>query len=223
MEDSMRRTVLTLVLTLFVTTPAWAQLASAPNLPPFLDVFGGFAVIRLNPAPDLDEVDGNTLSGGQIALAGYPTNRVGVAFEATFTRRNARLDEDLLPDVRPRLKQQTYLVGPSFRLLQKARLSTTLRALIGAARMNVDFDDEDGGRPAPPNAGAFSDGTVFAASIGSAWDIGISQPVAIRLNPSMLITTYGKETTLPDGREVTDGVQVNPRFTIGIVFRFSEN
>jgi hypothetical protein len=215
----MRPTVQSLLVALVIATPAWAQAvpASPPSvtpatsrISPLLDVAGGLTLARMEAGPDLDR---QNLAGWSASVALYPLARLGIAAEFAGTRRTASLADALVPDAEVRLNQRTFLVGPTVRIIRRSRLNTSLRALFGLARVTAEFPSDlvqNGILPGqtPADVGVFEDDTVFAAAIGSHWDITLSRTLGIRLNPSLLITRLGDET------------QLTQRFSTGLVVRF---
>jgi hypothetical protein len=214
----MRPTVHSVLVAIVVATPAWAQSvpASPPSVAtpssqvsPRLDVSGGLTLARIEPGPDLDR---QGLAGWHASIAVYPFSRLGVAAEFAGARRTPSLEDTRVPDAQVRLNQRTFLVGPSVRIIRRNRLSTSFRALFGVAPVTAEFPSDVvqiGILPGqtPADLGLFEDDTVFAAAIGSHWDIALSRTLAVRLNPSLLITRLGEDT------------QLTQRFSTGLVFR----
>jgi hypothetical protein len=54
----------------------------------------------------------------------------------------------------------------------------------------------------------FEDETVFAAAFGTAWDVRLTRALAVRLNPTLMLTRFSGET------------QVTQRFSTGLVVWF---
>jgi hypothetical protein len=194
-------------------TPArTSSIASATRL----DVFGGVTLLRMEPGPDLDRTG---LAGWQASVSLFPfrgdgfASRFGVAAELAQARRTPSLPDVLVPDTDVRLTQNTFVIGPAIRVVRRERLTTNFRVLVGVARVTATFPDDriqDGILPgqSPASIGVFAEETTAAVAIGSAWDIRLASRMALRVNPSVLITRFGGQT------------QTTQRIATGIVFRW---
>ena len=144
---------------------------------PCAQVFGGFSMIQAKPGPNLDRV---FLPGWNAAVTAYPSSRFGITADFSGFRRTASLDDALVPGTKVKFDQQNYLLGPTIRILRRHRLETSLRGLFGVSRGNPKFPSDlsqPGILPGqtPAAIGTFEKETVFAAAVGSAWDITISR------------------------------------------------
>jgi hypothetical protein len=206
-----------LAMPMMMADRAAAQsVSNAPPAPPHLDVFGGLMLLRLTPGSDLDRAG---VPGWQAALTVYPfggdrwVSRLGFAAEVVGAQRTPALDDAQVPGAKVQLTENTFLFGPTLRLVRRERFSSNLRVLVGVARLRTGFPSDlaqDGIAPGetPGGIGVFEDDNAFAASVGSAWEIRVSRVVAVRLSPSMLITRFHGET------------QLAQRFSTGLVFRW---
>jgi hypothetical protein len=197
-----------------------AQSTSAPTSatpsPRQLDLFGGGTLLRMEPGADLDRTG---LAGWQASVTFFPAmgdgfaSRFGVAGEFVQARRTPSLDDAQVPGTFVRLTERTFLAGPAIRLIRRQRLTSNLRVLFGVASLSTKFPDDrdqDGIAPGqePASIGVFGDETVAAVGIGTAWEIRMAPGLALRVNPSALITRFAGQT------------QVGPRLTTGIVIRW---
>jgi hypothetical protein len=173
-----------------------------------MDISGGLTLVRMAPGPDLDRA---AMPGWHVSVSLYPLGRLGLTAEVAGARRTPTLDDASNPDAPVRLRQTSFLVGPSFRTLQFGRVSSRLRALFGVARLSAEFPSEAQAHGITPNQtphdiGLFANETAFAAAFGSAWDIRLSRALALRLNPTLMVTRFG------------GGTQLSQRFSTGIVW-----
>jgi hypothetical protein len=226
-------TIAALVMHAAVAAPcaAQSQAENAPDQPiapvasvsppgvvmmPRIDIFGGLTLLRLVPGTDLDRTG---LAGWQAALTMYPfkgdrsVSRLGFAAEVVGAQRTPTLDDTQVPGTKVELTENTFLFGPTLRLIRRERFSSNLRMLLGVARLRTSFpaDLTQAGIASgatPGSIGVFNDENVFAASVGSAWEIRVSRLVAVRVNPSLLITRFH------------GGTQLTQRFSTGLVFRW---
>lgn len=182
---------------------------AAPDWPQF-DISGGLSLVRMSPGPDLDRTG---LVGWSGSFSFHPTRRLGMVAEISGGRRTPELEDTLVADVPVRLRQTSFLAGPTFRMLSRGRFTARTRALLGVARLTSEFpaDQAIGGitpGQTPQDIGIFEDETAFAAAFGTAWDIRLSRALALRLNPTFMITRFNDET------------QFTQRFSTGLVVWF---
>jgi hypothetical protein len=206
-----------------VAPPAPAAASAPAPQKPWLEVYGGGAILFARPGSDLDR----TLQpGAQVSLNVSPfveregwMSRLGFAVEVGGTRRTSTLDDALVPSAKVQLTETTLLAGPTFATLRRGRVTAQFRGLLGVARLRSTFPsdaesesdlNQAGIAPGqvPSSIGVFEDESAFAASIGSAWDIRVTRALAVRINQGSLITRFGSKT------------QFSPRVSTGIVFRW---
>jgi hypothetical protein len=177
----------------------------------------------VRPGTDLDRAG---LAGAQAAFTIHPfsgdgfRSRLGFAAEYLAARRTPELDDvrlpgtDVqLPGTKVRFTEQAFLAGPTVRMIRRERFSSQLRVLVGVARLETSFPSDltqAGIAPGdtPSSIGVFGNDTALAASIGSAWEIRVSRVMAVRVNPSLLITRFHDDT------------QFGQRLSTGLVFRW---
>ena len=210
------------VLCIGLAAESWAQ--SAPASPPVsaapplarLDLFGGLTLLRTPPGPDLDRTG---LAGWQASLTFYPAtgegfrSRLGLAAEVGGAHRTPPLDDAQVAGTYMRLTQHTILGGPVLRMVRRERVSTNVRVLVGIANLRTAFPSDRtqagiGPGQTPGSIGVFEDATAFALSFGTAWEIRLAPRVALRVNPSLLLTQFGSDT------------QRTLRLSTGLVFRW---
>ena len=163
------------------------------------EVFGGYFVANMKP--ENSALNRTTMNGWNTSVTGYPTSRVG--FTADFTGSYAHIrPESSTSEVS--VHQYSYMGGPQVRLFRADRFETSARALFGAARGYVPFNNALGGS----TVNSPFDQTSFAALFGSNLDFNVSKRVALRVSPGLYLTQFGDET------------QKNFRFSVGPVFRF---
>lgn len=210
------------LILMMLTSAASAQVVSEPTTPvpspstvaapdwPQFDIFGGLSLVRMSPGPDLDRAG---LVGWSGSFAFHPTRRLGMIAEISGARRTPELEDALVADAPVRLRQTSFMAGPTFRMLSRGRFTARARALFGVSRLTSEFPSDQviGGitpGQTPQDIGIFEDETAFAAAFGTAWDIQLSRAVALRLNPTLMLTRFNDET------------QVTQRFSTGLVVWF---
>ena len=164
----------------------------------------------MSPGPDLDRTG---LVGWSGSFSFYPMRRLGVVAEISGARRTPELEDTLVADAPVRLRQTSFLAGPNFRMMSRGRFTARARAMLGVARLTSEFPSDlaiGGITPGqtPQDIGIFEDETAFAAAFGTAWDIRLSRALALRLNPTFMLTRFNDET------------QFTQRFSTGLVVWF---
>ena len=181
---SFRTRLLTVSLAAFAGFP----LAQAAEV----DLFGGYAYVGMKPQDQPDRV---SMNGWNTTVSVYPKSRIGVTADFAGFYRLAPTTGFTDLDVH----QYSFMAGPQVRLFQKGRLSTSARAVFGAAY---------GLLPDAPDPSANQ--TKFASLVGSNIDYRVTRRISIRFSPGLYITTFGNDQT-----------QKNFRMSIGPVFHFS--
>jgi hypothetical protein len=107
--------------------------------------------------------------------------------------------------LRPNISQYSFMAGPEFRFYAKENTAVSVHALAGVTYGIFDGDDK---AIPPPDLGLWSDGIKAAGAIGFNIDHNIYSNLAIRLQPTGTINTFG-------GRQ-----QYSYGFNAGVVYRF---
>jgi hypothetical protein len=195
------------------STPVPSQPAApAPDWPLF-DVSGGLSLVRMSPGPDLDRAG---LVGWSGSFSFNATRRLGIVAEIAGARRTPELEDTLVPDAPVSLRQTSFLVGPTFRMMSRGPLTARMRAMVGAARLTSEFPSDQtlsGIVPGqtPQDIGIFEDETAFAAAFGTAWDIRLARALALRVNPTFMLTRFNGETQFTQRLSTGLVVSLGPR------------
>lgn len=161
---------------------------------PAAEIFGGYSYFRFDPGEGFDHVDGH---GWTLDVTGNLNPRVGITVDVAGYYKSVDFFS-ITGGGTVDLNMYTFMVGPQIKLFKKGPLSSSLRIVAGGAH---------GGGELESGVGAgFTTETVFAASIGAAYDIRLGKRAAWRIYPSYLLTQFG------------NGNQGNFRFSTGIVF-----
>lgn len=156
------------------------------------DIFAGYSLLRVDPGDGLDHVNVN---GWNLAVTGYLNPRFGLTFEGAGYYKSV----DVLTSIGPidvDLDLYTFMVGPQIKLFKKGPVTSSLRIVFGGAKGGGELQ----------NGVDFTTETVFAMSVGTAYDIRLGKRVAWRFSPGFLLTRFADET------------QHNFRFSTGLVF-----
>lgn len=147
-------------------------LLSLPLAAQTTELFTGYSWLSLRPTATADR---NNLNGWHTTLSYFPTRRLGLA--ADFGGNYGTLD------------QHSFLFGPQLRLLRRARIETSFRALFGTVRANGN--------------------NAFGSAIGGAIDISINKRIKWRIQPGIFLTRYNGDL------ERNFRLSTGPVFTFG--------
>jgi hypothetical protein len=180
---------------------AFALLAQQQTSAQPIEIFGGYAVVRMKPE---NESNRATLNGWNTSITGYVTYRMGITadFAGYYGTANpvvtVNANSLATTTVGPiSVRQHSFMAGPQFRIIHKKKFQTSFKAVFGGARGH--------GAASTYNA---PDETSFAALFGSNFDVNVSRAVALRFSPGLYVTQFGSGQT-----------QKNLRFSMGLVFR----
>ena len=190
----MRSSVLTVVLTLAMAVPAFAQLA------PAYDVSVGYSLLRDNELADLDVEE--TLHGW-LASVGFNLNRwLGIVAEGGGNYATIEFQpppEFPVGPVEIDLKVLTFMAGPRFASHASPSFTPYGQFLFGVARGTVEFLDES------------ESSSEFAIQPGGGLDIWVIPDIGIRVGADF-------RRIFVDDIE-GDGGSNEFRFHVGIVIR----
>ena len=108
-------------------------------------------------------------------------------------------------------KEYSYLVGPQFRFLNKARVQSQVKMYVGGAFSKVSVDaNTSAGAISQLGAAGYNNftQTKFAAMLAVPVDVGITKLIAVRFEPGIYLTNFNQSG------------QGNFRLSVGPVFRF---
>lgn len=186
----MRPLTVTLLLVLWAAGRARAQSPAyePPNLKTVL--FGGYSSVSIKPGSKLDHV---SLNGWAASVTDYSLfRRWGLTAEFGGAGKDGT-------------SQTTYLLGGTFRGLQRRRFALTGRVLAGATRWELDA----------PGAGAFRTQTAFTFGFGQAIDFKFSENLALRVQPDLRFARFQD----PTGERKTSFVRP---FSVGLAYQFGK-
>jgi maltoporin len=177
------------LLTIPCLALAALQFAQAADV----EVFGGYAVTRMRPENDSNQT---TMNGWNTTVTAYATKRFGVT--ADFAGFYGIAPTGLTNGADVNIRQYSFMGGPQVRLFHAGRVSSSVRAVFGAAYGYV-----------PDSAYDIAGQTKFSTLVGSNLDIRVTRRVSMRFSPGLYVTTFGYDQT-----------QKNLRFSVGPVFHF---
>jgi hypothetical protein len=198
----MRRSTLAGICMLAFAVPLLAQNNTA-------ELFGGFGFTIANPETNIAR---QNMDGWVGSAAGYVNRWFGVGAEFSGQFGSIPAPSGITS---PNLsfKEYSYVAGPQFRYLNRARIQSSFRLMVGGVFGQVNLPST-----ATPAAisqlGAVNylgfNQTKFAALFAVPVDISVSRLIAIRVEPGLYLTNFNQSG------------QGNFRVSIGPVFRFGK-
>jgi hypothetical protein len=168
------------------------------------EVYGGGGYLRFRPGPYLQHINESAWNAG---FTDYLWGRLGLAGDLRGYYGTAYVgnNNDLFI-FKPSITEYTFLGGPQYRVIRKARWAVSAQGLAGAAKgiFNANSAQLPG-----PYVGLWPSGTKFAAGAAVPVDYNLSPGLAVRLSPNYLLTTFGGDTQIK-----------GLGFTAGVVIRF---
>lgn len=183
------------------------------------EVFGGYTYTKANPEVPLPR---SGMNGWNAGAAGYANSWLGAGFEISgvFGSLSAPSGSGV-SGTALNTKEYSYLVGPQFRFVNKERIQTSFKFMLGGVfgQANLPSTESSGNTNALSAAGysGFNE-TKFAMMVAVPVDVSVSRLVALRIQPGLYMTDFGP---LASGGGVSSNEhQWNFRVSIGPVFRF---
>jgi hypothetical protein len=171
------------------------------------ELFGGYTYAKVNPEVPLPKQN----ASGWVGSAGGYVNRwfgVGVEISGVFGDIPAPSGVSA-PNLH--FKEYSYLAGPQFRFLDRAKVQSSFKLLLGGVfgQVNLDTSTAATAVQALGTAGyAGFNQTKFGMLMAVPVDYTITKTIGIRFEPGIYVTDFSKEK------------QGNFRFSVGPVFRF---
>jgi hypothetical protein len=198
----MTRSLLTGFCILAFATPLLAQNNTA-------EVYGGFGFTIANPETTLPR---QNMDGWVGSATGFPKEWFGVGVEISGQFGNIPAPSGITA---PNLsfKEYSYMAGPQFRFLDRARVQSSVRLLVGGVfgQVNLASTTTPGSVSQLGAAGYLGfNQTKFAAMLAIPVDFAVNRLIAIRVEPGVYLTNFNQSG------------QGNFRFSVGPVFRFGK-
>jgi len=171
------------------------------------EVFGGWSYTKANPEVPLPR---QNMNGWAASAAGYANRWFGVGFEVGAQFGSIPAPSGIsAPDLNS--KEYSYLAGPQFRFLNRARVQSSFRLLVGGVFGQVNLSSmataAQISQLGAAGYGGFNQ-TKFAAMFALPVDVSVTRLVGIRVEPGVYLTNFEQSG------------QGNFRISVGPVFRF---
>ena len=181
-------TKLICVLSLLSPLVCLAQTSSVPGT----EIALGGAYLRAAPGANAKTVN---LGGFDVSATKFVTRRIGLTANVRGYFGSADLSGNGAPVAvrtgtgitNPFVSEYTFVAGPQVRIVNRRRLHTGVRALFGA--VDGVFDKDLQGLN-PASVGLYNNQTTFAGQFGGVLDFDLSQRIALRATPGLLLTHF---------------------------------
>jgi hypothetical protein len=171
------------------------------------EVFGGYSYTKANPLVLLPK---ENMNGWVTSAAGYANSWFGAGLEISGSFGHISSPSGIgAPNAS--FKEYSYLVGPQFRFLNKSKVQSSFKLMLGGAFGQVNLDSATTPAQSQALAAAGISGfneTKFAALFALPVDVTVTRLVGLRVEPGLYLTDFSKTK------------QSNFRFSVGPVFRF---
>jgi len=179
--------------------------ASAQEVAPKVEIFGGYSFLRLNLGNNLSGVPSGTdlgaidTHGFNVSFAGNFARHVGIVSEVSRYTTSQSVSVPVLGNLSGNVSVLTLLFGPRV-TLHRGKAEPFVHALFGAARATADAS----------SAGLSNNGVgyAFAYALGGGLDVKVHNNLAIRLAQLDYLGARG-------GGQGLD----NFRYSVGVVIR----
>jgi|SRR5271157_113893 len=183
------------------------------------EVFGGYTYANANPETPLPKTG---MSGWNVGATGYATSWFGAGFEISgiFGSVGAPANSGV-SGTALNIKEYSYVVGPQFRFLDRAKVQSSFRWLVGGVFGQANLPSS----MSPANAQQLSavgysgsNETKFAMMLAVPVDVSVNRLFALRFEPGVYMTGFAPLAS--GGSVAANQHQWNFRFSVGPVFRF---
>jgi hypothetical protein len=173
------------------------------------ELFGGYGFTIANPETNIARQNMNGWVG---SAAGYLNHWFGVGAEFSGQFGSIPAPAGITsPDLS--FKEYSYLAGPQFRFVNRARIQSSFRLMVGGVFGQVNLPST-AAPAAISQLGAVNylgfNQTKFAALFAVPVDVSVSRLIAIRVEPGLYLTNFNQSG------------QGNFRISVGPVFRFGK-
>ncbi len=172
------------------------------------ELFGGVGITKADPETQLPR---EWMTGWVASANGYVAHWFGVGAEFSGEFGTIPAPSSLSGAPGLPYKEYSYVAGPQFRFVNRKRVQSSFRLLVGGVFGQVNLASNATAQQVSQLGAAGYGGfnqTKFAALFAVPVDMSVSRLIAIRIEPGLFLTNFDKHG------------QGNFRFSIGPVFRF---
>lgn len=168
--------------------------ATAPvTLPPEYnnrwDIYGGFQYSHFNPGTGRNVAATNLFGwNGTATIYLRPVWGIEMGNRGLFGTMTVSPNGYGVP-ANPRMSENLFLFGPTFRLYRKQNYAAGVHVLVGSTYGDFDKDFPPG--ISPNSVAIYNDKLAFAAAAGAFYDYNLSPRLAVRVITDYQPTHYG--------------------------------
>jgi hypothetical protein len=168
---------------------AVAPVTEAPQYNNRWEVYGGAQYSHFNPGPGRN-IQANNLLGWNGTATVYFRPVWGIEASARGLYGDMSVPENAynVPSS-PRMSENLFLFGPTFRLFRRENYAAGLHALVGAAYGSFDKDFPQGVQP--NLVGIYNNKLALGGAVGWWTDYNVSSKLAVRVIADYQPTRYG--------------------------------
>jgi len=182
-----------------------------------VEIFGGYTYAKANPETPLPKTG---MNGWNVGAAGYATPWFGAGFEFSglFGSQSAPANSGLSGTALD-VKEYSYLVGPQVRFINKAKLQTSFKWMIGGVFGQATIPATASGNTQQLSAAGYSgfNETKLAMMFAVPIDVSVTRLVGLRIQPGLYMTDFAPLAS--GGNAFGNQHQWNFRLSVGPVFR----
>jgi hypothetical protein len=185
---------------------AFAAVQQLPAQDNKVEIAGGWTYTNHNPIAPLPK---SGMNGWMGSITGFATSWFGVGGEVSAVFGDIGGETGVKAP--PHAHEYSYLFGPQFRIVNKAKAQVQFKALLGGAFAQVNLSSFTTNADIQTLTTAGYSGfnqTKFAALFAAPVDVSVSKLIALRFEPGIYMTDFNHTK------------QANFRMSIGPVFRF---
>ncbi len=168
---------------------ATAPVTEAPEYNNRWDIFGGAQYSHFNPSPGRN-IAANNLLGWNGTLTAYlrPLWGIEMGTRGLYGDMSVPANPYNVP-ASPRMSENLFLFGPTFRFIRRDNYAAGLHGLVGAAYGSFDKDFPQGVQP--NTVGIYNNKLAFGAAVGAWGDYNLTTKLAVRVIADYMPTRYG--------------------------------
>lgn len=170
---------------------ATAPVTELPQYSNRWDIYGGVQYSHFNPSAAKNFPATNLLGWNGTATI-YLRPLWGIEAGARGLYGTINVPPNQYGITNPRMSQNLFLFGPTFRILRRQNYAVGLHATIGAAYGSFDKDFPPG--VSPNQVGVYNNKLAFGAALGGWYDYNLSPRLSVRVIADFQPTHYGYST-----------------------------
>jgi hypothetical protein len=167
------------------------------------EVYGGGGYTRFRPGSSLQNINESAWNAG---FTDYLRPRLGITADLRGYYGIAFITPNEFNILKPSISEYSFMAGPQYRFVRREHWAISGQVLVGGSKGNFNAN---GAELPGPLVGLWSNGTNVSFAAGVPIDYNVGPGLAVRLQPSYWLTTFGSTTQVK-----------NLGFNAGLVYRF---